>query len=166
MVIQAVAAAGYTHPVGLLLLGDGRDRAKVIRAAANNPHVMLGAPITDRGELATVLASADALVHGCEAETFCIVAAEARASGLPLIVPDEGGASDQFVRGMGQSYRACSAGALSAAIGRFIDEGREAQRARAVRAAPQVMAMDEHFRRLFALYEARIAAREGLAEVA
>ena len=36
------------------------------------------------------LASADALVHGCEAETFCLVAAEARASGTPMIVPDRG----------------------------------------------------------------------------
>lgn len=163
MVIEAVAAAGYAHPVGLVLFGDGRDRARVIRAAANNPHVMLGAPITDRTELATLLASGDALVHGCEAETFCMVAAEARASGVPLIVPDMGGASDQFVRGQGQAYRACSAGALAAAIGRFIDEGPEAQRARATEAAPRVMAMDEHFRRLFGMYQKAI---DGYAAVA
>ena len=163
MVIEAVIAAGYAHPVGLVLLGDGRDRARVIRAAANNPHVMLGAPVTDRHELATILASADALVHGCEAETFCMVAAEARASGVPLIVPDMGGASDQFVRGQGQTYRACSAGALAAAIGRFVEEDTAAQRARAAEAAPRVMAMDEHFRRLFGMYQQAI---DGLADVA
>ena len=163
MVIEAVIAAGYAHPVGLVLLGDGRDRARVIRAAANNPHVMLGAPVTDRQELATILASADALVHGCEAETFCMVAAEARASGIPLIVPDMGGASDQFARRLGQTYRACSAGALAAAIGRFIDEGPTAQRARATEAAPRVMEMDEHFRRLFGMYQQAI---DGLADVA
>ena len=163
MVIEAVIAAGYAHPVGLVLLGDGRDRARVIRAAANNPHVMLGAPVTDRYELATILASADALVHGCEAETFCMVAAEARASGVPLIVPDMGGASDQFARRQGQTYRACSAGALAAAIGRFIDEDPAAQRARATEAAPRVMEMDEHFRRLFGIYQQAI---DGLADVA
>ena len=163
MVIEAVIAAGYAHPVGLVLLGDGRDRARVIRAAANNPHVMLGAPVTDRQELATILASADALVHGCEAETFCMVAAEARASGIPLIVPDMGGASDQFARGLGQTYRACSAGALAAAIGRFIDDDPAAQRARATEAAPRVMEMDEHFRRLFGMYQQAI---DGLADVA
>ena len=53
--------------------------------------------LADRGELARLLASADALVHGCEAETFCMVAAEARASGIPLIVPDRGAAVDQRV---------------------------------------------------------------------
>lgn len=96
MVIDATVAAGYQRRVGLVLFGDGRDRARVVRAAANNPHIHLAAPVTDRRELAPIFASADALVHGCEAETFCMVAAEARASGLPLIVPDEGGAGDQL----------------------------------------------------------------------
>ncbi len=112
MVIEAVAAAGYDQPVGFVLFGDGRDRAKVVRAAANNPHVHLAAPIADRVELATILASADALVHGCEAETFCMVAAEAKASGLPLIVPDEGGAADQFSNGQGGVYTARSPASL------------------------------------------------------
>jgi hypothetical protein len=37
-------------------------------------------PVCDRAALARILASVDALVHGCEAETFCMTAAEARAS--------------------------------------------------------------------------------------
>jgi len=79
------------------------------------------------------------------------------------IVPDMGGASDQFARGLGQTYRACSAGALAAAIGRFIDEDPATQRARATEAAPRVMEMDEHFRRLFGMYQQAI---DGLADVA
>ncbi len=163
MVIEAVTAAGYDQPVGFLLFGDGRDRAKVVRAAANNPHVHLAAPITDRIELATILASADALVHGCEAETFCMVAAEARASGLPLIVPDEGGAADQFSQGQGGSYAARSPASLARTIGAFIASSPATHRARAVMAAPQVVDMDEHFDRLFATYTARL---ERLADVA
>lgn len=157
MVIEAVTAAGYDHAIGLVLLGNGRERSRVIRAAANNPHVMLGAPIADRHQLATVLASADALVHGCEAETFCMVAAEAKASGLPLIVPDEGGASDQFMAGQGEIYEARSAVALAEAIRRFMRRDPALQRDRAARAAAQVQTMDDHFDRLFELYSQRLA---------
>ncbi|MDR2856981.1 MAG: glycosyltransferase [Novosphingobium sp.] len=163
MVIQAVAAAGYDHALGFVLLGDGRDRARVLRAAANNPHVLLGAPVTDRAELATILASADALVHGCEAETFCMVAAEAKASGLPLLVPDEGGASDQFVAGQGAIYTACSNVALADAIRAFIAAGPAAQRRRATAGAGQVQSMDAHFAELFATYARRTRNRAKVA---
>jgi alpha-1,6-mannosyltransferase len=107
----------------------------------------------DREELARLLASADALVHGCEAETFCMVAAEARASGIPLIVPDRGAVFDQLVPGAGTIYRAASQISLERAIARFIDRGPELQRAAAARAS-RVRIMDEHFADLFARYEA------------
>ena len=163
MVIEAVTAVGYDHPVGLVLLGNGRQKATVIRAAANNPHVHLAAPISDRHEVATVLASADALVHGCEAETFCMVAAEAKASGLPLIVPDEGGAGDQFVSGQGEIYEARSTVGLIKAIHRFIESGPAAHRARAALAAPTARSMDEHFASLFSAYARSM---EGMAHAA
>lgn len=157
MVIDAVASAGFATPVGLVLVGDGRERARVRRAAANNPHIQLLAPVHDRAALAELLASADALVHGCEAETFCMVAAEARASGLPVIVPDEGGASDQARSGGGLLYRAGQADSLAAAIIAFAKGGPARQRAIATQLAPSVMTMDDHFDRLFAAY-ARIGA--------
>ena len=163
MVIEAVTAVGYDHPVGLVLLGNGRQKAAVIRAAANNPHVHLAAPISDRHEVATVLASADALVHGCEAETFCMVAAEAKASGLPLIVPDEGGAGDQFVPGQGEIYEARSTVELIKAIHRFIESGPTAHRMRAALAAPTARSMDEHFASLFGAYA---RSTEGMAHAA
>lgn len=150
-VIEAVTSAGYRQPLGFILVGDGRDRAKVRRAAMHNPHIQLLAPTRDRAVLADLLASADALVHGCEAETFCMVAAEARASGLPVIVPDEGGASDQAGEDVGLHYRAGHADSLAKAIGRFV-AGRESHGARAAIAAPSVMTMDDHFGRLFDAY--------------
>lgn len=156
MVIEAVTAAGYDHPIGLLLLGAGRDRAKVVRSAANNPHVQFGAPITDRLELATILASTDALVHGCEAETFCMVAAEAKASGLPIFVPDEGGAGDQFIAGHGAMYRARSSASLASAVRGFIAEGPEGHRRRAIASAPKVESMEAHFSSLFRTYAAAL----------
>ncbi|MDN8867425.1 glycosyltransferase, partial [Staphylococcus aureus] len=87
-------AAGSRSPVGLLLIGEGRVRGKLEARAAGSPHVVVGEAIADRGALAAIMASGDALVHGCEAETFCMVGAEAAASGLPIIAPDRGGAVD------------------------------------------------------------------------
>ncbi|PZU09344.1 MAG: glycosyl transferase family 1 [Sphingobium sp.] len=157
MVIDAAASAGYHSPVGLVLVGDGRDRARVVRAADNNPHIQLLAPINRRDTLAELLASADALVHGCEAETYCMVAAEARASGLPVIVPDEGGASDQ-ARGGGFRYAATQAESMAMAIRDFIAT-REAAREQATAAAPGVRTMDVHFDDLFATYAGLLSPR-------
>ena len=86
-----------------------------------------------------------------------MVAAEARASGIPLIVPDRGAAIDQLVPGAGTTYRAASEISLERAIARFIDRGPELQRAAAARAS-RVRTMDEHFADLFARYEALGAA--------
>ena len=152
MVIDAVTAAGFSNPVGLVLIGDGNEKGKVVRAAKNNPHVHLCAPIGDRGEIAAILASADALIHGCEAETFCLVAAEARASGIPIIVPDQGGAADQFVIGQGDRYAAASPASLVAAIDRFIASNPADHRRSAAAAAHGVPSMDSHFERLFDAY--------------
>jgi len=145
MVIDAVIAAGAAHPVGLLLIGEGRDSAKLIRQIDDNPHIHLLSPIRDRLALARMMASADALIHGCEAETFCMVAAEARASGLPLIAPDRGGAFDQAQASGGLSYRWGSSTDAARAIRRFIELP-------LARPAGPVRTMDEHFADLFALY--------------
>ena len=64
------------------------------RHIAGNPHIQLLAPERDRPRFATLLASADALVHGSASETFGMAPAEARACGVPVIVPDQGGAAD------------------------------------------------------------------------
>ena len=153
MVMRAVGEGARNRETGLLLVGEGTLRLRHELLAARFGNVAVMPRITDRGELAQLLASADALVHGCEAETFCMVAAEARASGIPLIVPDRGATVDQLVRGAGTAYRAGSQISLERAISRFIDSGPEFQRAAAARAA-QVRGMDEHFAELFGLYSA------------
>ncbi len=114
MVIDAVRLAGTKAPVGLVIAGDGRERARVARAAANNPHVHLVSPVSDRQEVARLFASCDALVHGCEAEVFCTVGGEARAAGLPLIMPNRGGAADHAK--LGESFVYTSADPRDAAL--------------------------------------------------
>jgi alpha-1,6-mannosyltransferase len=145
MVIDAAIAAGANRPIGLLLIGEGRDSARLARRIGDNPHIRLLSPIRDRQALARTMASADALIHGCEAETFCMVAAEARSSGLPLIAPDRGGAFDQAQAGGGITYRSGSSADAARAILRFVDSPPP-------RPFGPVRTMDEHFADLFALY--------------
>lgn len=158
MVIDAVLAAGWTKPVGLVLIGDGRSRKALSARSAKSPHIVVGAPIRDRESLAAVMASGDALIHGCEAETFCMVAAEARASGLPLIVPDRGGASDHADGPSSRRYRSADPRSLRAAVDDFC---RDRAKAATRRAAIHVRTIDEHFDRLFAWYAALAAGAAG-----
>jgi alpha-1,6-mannosyltransferase len=157
LVIEAAVAAGLDRPIGLVLVGDGRDRARILREINGNPHIHLAAPIGDRPALARLMASADALVHGCDAETFSMVAAEARASGLPLIVPDRGGAADHAKASDGFTYAAGSAADAARAIAAFA--GRPRRRAKP---AP-VRTMEQHFRELFGRYETLVATRSRVA---
>lgn len=153
MVIEAVTAAGAKAPVGFVLAGDGRDRARVARAAARNPHIHLLSPVTDRHEFARLMASADALVHGCEAEVFCTVGGEARASGLPLIMPDLGGGADHARLSEGWIYKSADKASLADAILDFAAAPKDQVRERALFHAQHVRTIDEHFDDLFAYYE-------------
>jgi alpha-1,6-mannosyltransferase len=153
MVIEAVTAAGSKAPVGFVLAGDGRDRARVARAAARNPHIQLLSPVTDRHEFARLMASCDALVHGCEAEVFCTVGGEARASGLPLIMPDLGGGADHARLSDGWIYKSTDKASLAETILDFIAAPRDQVRERALVHAQHVRTIDEHFDDLFAYYE-------------
>ncbi|MET0240709.1 MAG: glycosyltransferase [Sphingobium sp.] len=157
MVIDAVTAASYDRPIGLVVIGDGRQQARVVRAVANNPHIHLMQPTGDREMLARLYASADAVVHGCEAETFGMVAAEALSSGTPLIVPDQGGASDQCGEGQGEHYKARDAASLADAIRRFSDNGRDYYLPATAAAAASPRTEQDHFRSLFAAYEEILA---------
>jgi alpha-1,6-mannosyltransferase len=153
MVIRAVEQASAERPVGLFLVGDGNGRPKLEKLAARCRHVSVGQPIRDRVALARLLASADVLVHGCESETFCMAAAEARASGLPLIVPNLGGAASQYLPGAGQHYSAANGTSLAEAIVDFYDASPAKARAIAV-AHAQVWTLDDHLDELFRRYDA------------
>ena len=147
MIVEAVQAASFSHPVGLVLVGAGRDTGRILRKIDGNPHVHLLSPITDRMALARLMASADALVHGCEAETFSLVVAEAAASGLPLIVPDRGGAADQIAAHGDFTFEAGNPAAAADAIAAYLVSG-------AHRPRRPVRTLSDHFRQLFDCYAA------------
>ena len=152
MVVDAVSHAGQHRKLGLVILGRGSQGPRILKAIAGNPHIRLLEPVHDRHVFATLLASADALVHGCEAETYCLAAAEARASGSPVIAPDRGGAADHTVAGSGVTYRAGSARAAALAINGLFAQN--------LRRPPNVArTMDDHFEALFGHYAALIRRR-------
>jgi alpha-1,6-mannosyltransferase len=159
MVIDACLRAGLHRKLGLVLIGDGRDRPRIVRHIGGNPHIHLLAPIGDRARLATVLASGDALIHGCEAETFGLVAAEAAASGLPIVVPAEGGAAAHALPECSETFAHSSAIRASDAILRLLDENFPSKQSIAESRALHARTIDTHFADLFAGYSAISAER-------
>ena len=151
MLVEAATLAGAQRPLGLAIFGEGRAKDKIVRAIAGNPHIRLFMPVRERDRFAAILASADALLHGCEAETFGMTTAEARASGVPVIAPDRGGASD-FADPPLQFAATETDDAVRAIL------------ALPERFAPyppskRVRSMEDHFAELFTLY-GRIAAEQ------
>jgi alpha-1,6-mannosyltransferase len=156
MVVDAVTAASQSLPIGLVIVGAGNHRKRIENQIQGNPHIRLLGVEKDRQKFATLLASADALIHGCEAETFCMAAAEARASGVPVIVPDRGGAADHARGGAGITYRSGSALAASQATLRLLHNPPKVPFA-------SITTTQGHFEALFADYESVLDRRRAVA---
>jgi alpha-1,6-mannosyltransferase len=107
------------------------------------------------------MASADALIHGSEAEPFGLVPSEAMASGLPLIVPDTGGCAEVADPRTSETYRARDAVAAAAAIQRLFAREPKILRKAAIVAAGRVRTDREHAVDLMAYYQSLIDARDG-----
>lgn len=72
-------------PIRCVIAGDGPLRERMERAAAGLPIEFVGF-LSDRGELARLLASADVVLAPGPIETFGLAALEALASGTPVVV--------------------------------------------------------------------------------
>jgi alpha-1,6-mannosyltransferase len=159
MVIDAVQRAGARIPVGLVLLGQGMHTKILERHVGDSPHIRLFQPVYDREQLARIMASADAFIHGNSSEPFGLVAYEALASGLPMIVPDEGGAFEAAEPDFAEFYRSRDSAACADAIVRFFARDGAAMRAAARRAAANVRSDRDHAVELVAHYQSLIDAR-------
>lgn len=163
MVIDAVERAGAEMPVGLILLGDGVERKALAKRVAESPHIRLFRPVYDRDRFTRILASGDALIHGSDVEPFGLVASEALASGLPLIVPDEGGCFEIAEAGFSETYRSRDAKSAAEAIHRMFARDPRILRAATVRAAGQVRTDVDHARDLVTYYETLVRERRARA---
>ena len=164
--IQALAIARREAKVGLLICGDGPQRAELEALAAS-----LG--VTDdvrflglRGDVATVLTQCDVYCHAAPFEPFGIVCVEAMASGLPTIVPNGGGIPEAVDDGKtGFIYPVGDAAALAA---RVVELSRAPERAKQMGVAARQAAVDrfDAHRYVDNLYAAYAASLSGARSVA
>jgi alpha-1,6-mannosyltransferase len=159
LVIDAVERAGASLPVGLMLLGAGVESRQIEKRIAGSPHIRMFRPVYDRERLARIVASCDALIHGSEAEPFGLVASEAMAAGLPLIVPDTGGCAEVADPHASELYTARDAEAAAVAIHKLFSRDPAMLRRAATVAADKVRSDREHTVELMAYYEELVAKR-------
>lgn len=153
-VIKGFAKASKQKSMGLLLFGDGPFRAIVKRQAKGVPHMKLKGFTSNRDELANILASSDYFVHGSAAETFGLVVAEAICSGLPVVVPNKGGATDMADPAYAETYEPGDEKALSKALLNITERNRDdLTKACKETGEPSIGTMDDHFRQLFKVYQ-------------
>ncbi len=154
VVFDAVGAL-RDEGVGMIQIGNGFSNQRVTRAAAAAGNVRLMGHIEDRDHLADLIASADAMVHGSRAETFGLVASEGLASGIPLVLPSEGGCTDAADPAWAELYAPGNRRDATAAVHRLLarDPGRLRLAAIGARHT-HISTPAEHFERLFSLYGA------------
>jgi alpha-1,6-mannosyltransferase len=143
----------------LAIFGDGPEAAAMKARMAGRDDVIFFGFERDRGRLAGILASGDALIHGCPFETFGLGIAEAVSAGLPIVVPREGGAYEQAREGASETYETGDARGCAAAVERLLARPSSELRARALAAAAEVPSAESHFRALFDHYQSLLNER-------
>ncbi|HOB63015.1 MAG TPA: glycosyltransferase family 4 protein [Candidatus Competibacteraceae bacterium] len=115
LLLDALDRAPDLAELSFRILGSGWELDKLrARAAERHPHVhFLG--FTEA--VAEELAAADLLLHLCPSEPFGLAILEAMAAGVPVLVPDSGGAALLVEDGVsGGRFRADDAEALTARL--------------------------------------------------
>ena len=108
-------------PVALAVIGDGPYRAEMEASLFAYPALFTGYLAGE--QLQRGYASADLFVFPSATDTFGNVVLEAQASGLPVIVSDEGGPCELMIDGeTGSVFRAGSTSDLVSAIRRMLAE--------------------------------------------
>lgn len=107
------------YPATLAVVGDGPCRAELQDELAGYPVLFTG--YLDGEKLATAYASADLFVFPSATDTFGNVVLEAQASGLPVIVTDQGGPCELMLDQItGLVVESGSVTALNNALDRFM----------------------------------------------
>lgn len=163
VVIDAFARFREDHDAVLVLLGDGPERERMQRQAeSRGTAIAMPGFVRDRHALASMLASADALVHGCPFETFGLSIAEAMSAGLPVVVPDQGGAAEMHDPSAGERYTSGDPEACARAMARIFERIRKDEaslRAAAAKRAGKLPDVRGQFERQIALYEELLTKR-------
>lgn len=97
LLVAAFKRLSSAWPASLVVAGDGPYRRAMEAALDGCPVEFLG--FQDQEALATTYASCDAFVFPSATDTFGNVVLEAQASGIPVIVSDEGGPRELVAQG-------------------------------------------------------------------
>jgi len=159
VVIDAFAELRKKREAVLVLFGDGPERKKIEAQIAGRNDVFLPGFEKDREKLGAALASADALVHSCPFETFGLSIAEALQAGLPVVVPDQGGAFEFADPSCAEVYSALNSSGCARAIERVLKRDRDELRESAVRFASALPTEHDYFRNRIDLYQELIDRR-------
>ncbi|HEY2516881.1 MAG TPA: glycosyltransferase [Polyangiaceae bacterium] len=152
VVLDAFLRARESERAVLVLYGDGPERERMRARVAGRDDVKFMGFERDRAKLATALASADALLHGCPYETFGLSIAEAMSAGLPAVVPDEGGAAEMVEGESGEHYASLDVHGCARALVRLLRRDPASLRKGALDAAARVPDVGEQFARMFDAY--------------
>lgn len=155
--VEAVRKLSFSRPLGLVVLGDGPERQRLMEEAGDIPRAHFLKFTKDRAEYASILATADALVHGSLCETYGFVLAETLASGTPFLVPDWGGARALAGSAYSEVYPALADGdEISDSLNRLLERPQDQLRASARAAGLAQPHTRDHFQRLFQVYQERL----------
>jgi len=138
-------------PYHLLLVGGGETPA-LPRNVTRLPFV------ANTGVLARLIASADALVHAGDVETFGLVYLEAMACGRPVVAAAGGAAAEIVDGGCGVLARPASASSLAEGIAALYERDLDALGAKARARVEAQFTLDLSMHRLLALYRTAVAA--------
>src|SRR5665213_2087547 len=138
-------------PYHLLLVGGGEAPA-LPRNVTRLPFV------ANTGVLARLIASADALVHAGDVETFGLVYLEAMACGRPVVAAAGGAAAEIVDGGCGVLARPASASSLAEGIAALYERDLDALGAKARARVEAQFTLDLSMHRLLALYRTAVAA--------
>lgn len=160
--VEAAVQVSRELPIGLVVLGDGPERENLKTLAGDIPQAHFLKFTKDRAQYASILATADVLLHGSVCETYGFVLAETMCSGTPLVVPDWGGAAALAQSDFAATYPSLGgadevAGALRQLLSRPPQDLARAARTAGL-SQPHTR---DHFEELFQRYEQELAARRG-----
>jgi alpha-1,6-mannosyltransferase len=150
--LRAFDRARRHRPLGLVVFGRGALERHHRRQAQRVPGAYFAGYVDEPRRMADLLASCDALLHGSAAETYGMAVAEALCAGVPVVVPDIGGAAALYQPACGERYHAGDAEDAAAALLRVLDRDPNALRRGCTAAASTIPSLEEHFARLFATY--------------
>ncbi|HEY3592318.1 MAG TPA: glycosyltransferase [Polyangiaceae bacterium] len=120
VLLEAFIRFRSSREARLVIFGEGPERARLEQQVSGRDDVAFMGFERDPRKIATALASADAFVHGCPFETFGLSVAQAIACGLPIVVPDRGGAAELARPELAEVYASSDAEAFAAALDRLV----------------------------------------------